>query len=244
LATPMDSGWVPMPPPQFSGWRVAAFAAFGNHNSSACVGWSRAFEDFGMPLFGPQSSGCASATTWLEPCRVQACWIAGRRCRLVLPRLVLRRPRRRAASALRVETLRDLRDVDSTIRSSMAPVTSTATGTMLAPTAAAVTAAPTLVPTPRLLRTQRWCLPSALSSLPSALSSFELRRQLARPRRPSSHRRSSSLLSALSSLGLRRQLAGPRRPSSHRRCSTSLVGQRAGCRVPLPSSPTPPPPPS
>ena len=32
-----------------------------------CVcGWSRAFEDFGMPLFGPQSSGCASATTWLS----------------------------------------------------------------------------------------------------------------------------------------------------------------------------------
>ena len=66
LAMPMDSASVPMPPPQFSGWRVAAVAAFGNHNSSACVGWSRAFADFGMPLFEPQSSGCASATTWLS----------------------------------------------------------------------------------------------------------------------------------------------------------------------------------
>ncbi len=32
MAMPMDSGWVPMPP-QFSGWRVAAIAAFRNHNS-------------------------------------------------------------------------------------------------------------------------------------------------------------------------------------------------------------------
>jgi hypothetical protein len=114
----------------------------------------------------------------VQPFHATASLIAGSRCRLVRPRLVLRG---RAASALRVETLRDLRDVDFTIRSSMAPLTITANATMLAPTAAPVTAPPTLAPTPRLLRTQRWsCRPSMLRTWTRMLRHWRASRRVIR----------------------------------------------------------------